>query len=124
MLNRPTDEIQDFPRSEDDAFQRLGVTDWDGYFKGFAPGQRYYYLQGMAVQVLTAYVLNGFTAYPFMQSILMLCIAFFEFQSVLFTAPYLELAASREELVNKAGRFLTYLLVLFSFKGTLGLDVS
>ena len=59
-----------------------------------------------------------------MQSILMLCIAFFEFQSVLFTAPYLELAASREELVNKAGRFLTYLLVLFSFKGTLGLDVS
>ena len=78
----------------------------------------------MAVQVLTAYVLNGFTAYPFMQSILMLCIAFFEFQSVLFTAPYLELAASREELVNKAGRFLTYLLVLFSFKGTLGLDVS
>ena len=58
---------------------------------------------------------------PFVQAIVMMAIAVFEFLSIAANGPYVELAATREELVTKAGRFLVYLLVLLSFDETAGI---
>jgi len=103
----------------DDSFK-----DWDGYFKGFAPPQKYYYLQNMAMQVASAFILNGFSPYPFLQSIFMFILVSWDFHSIIQNAPYGEMAQSREELVSKGGRVLVYLLVFLSFEHTAGLGVD
>ena len=98
--------------------------DWDGYFAGFLPKHKYFYLQGMLAQVLTALVLNGFSPYPFVQSILMMVVVTAEFANIVVNAPYSSLASTREELIGKLGKVLVYVLVFLSFNRTAGLDVS
>ena len=109
--------------AEEQAVDNKGQ-DWDGYFAGFVPKHKYFYLQGMLAQVLTAFVLNGFSPYPFVQSILMMVVVTAEFANIVVNAPYSSLASTREELIGKLGKVLVYVLVFLSFNRTAGLDVS
>ena len=82
------------------------------------------YLQGMAMQIASTFILNGFSPYPFLQSIFMFILVSWDFHSILQNAPYGEMAQSREELISKGGRVLVYFLVFLSFEHTAGLGVD
>ena len=109
--------------TSDDKVDTTGQT-WDGYFGGFVPEHKFFYLQGMAMQVLTAFVLNGFAPYPFVQSVLMIFVTGAEFYSVIASAPYSSLSSTREELIGKLGKVLVYFLVFLSFHRTCDLDTA